>query len=230
MATLLKLSLTDFDSNENILLYKKFLKNEIAWLFNQNYPPGVLFIPHAYNGNYYNTYVQRVRGIFQDLGMNVTLMTSGDPYQLIKYADGIVVGGGDLSKLLTGITDYLDILKDKIQSGTPYLGWNEGSVAASPYYVVPPIIPASPRCIGAIGKQIYCHYVDTTENRIEIENFLINHAGETPPVTEVVCTKVTPGGSGIRLEDDGSALLDSCIPGTIEPIRITYSNGIMQYK
>ncbi len=230
MATLPKLSLTDFDSNENILLYEKFLKNEIAWLFNEPYPPEVLFIPHAYNGNFYNTYVQRVRGIFRDLGMNVTLITAGDPVQLIRSAYGIIVGGGDLSRLLTGIAGYLDVLKEKIQSGTPYLGWNEGSVAASPYYVVPSIIPVSPRCIGAIGKQIYCHYVDTTENRIEIENFLINHAGDTPPVTEVVCTKVTPGGSGIRLEDDGSTLLDSCILGTVPPLRFIYSKGVMQVQ
>ncbi len=230
MATLLKLSLTDFDSNENILLYKKFLKNEVTWLFNKKYPAEVLFIPHGYDGNYYNTYVQRVLEIFRELGINVRLMTAGDPVQLIRNAYGIVVGGGDLSKLLIGIADYLDILKEKIQSGTPYLGWNEGSVAASPYYVVPPIIPVSPRCIGAIGKQFYCHYVDTTENRNEIENFLINHANEVPPVTEVVCTKVKPGGSGIRLEDDGSALLDSCIPGTIPPLRFTYSNGVLQVQ
>lgn len=230
MATRLRLSLTDFDSNENISLYEKMLETEIMWLFNKNYPSEVLFIPHAYDGNYYNTYIQKVRGIFQTFGMNVTLLTSGDPYQLIKNAKGIVIGGGDLSKLLTGIVDYLDILKEKIQTGIPYLGWNEGSVAVSPYYVVPPIVPASSRCIGAITKEIYCHYVDTTENRLEIDNFFANHAGEQPPVTEMICLKVKPGGSGIRLEDDGSALLDSCIPGKLPPLQFIYVNGVTQVQ
>jgi hypothetical protein len=221
MATILRLSLTDFDSNENLHLYNELLTTEIKWLFKGKYPADVLFIPYAYDGAYYNTYIKKVRDLFKVFGITVRLMTEGDPAELIRTANGIVIGGGDLAKLLTGIVNYLDLLKARIQSGVPYLGWNEGSVAASPYYLVPPIIPASSRCIGAINKQIYCHYVDTTENRIEIGNFLSNHEGEQPPVTEVVCLKIKPGGSGIRLEDVGSGLVDSPIPGETLPTVFT---------
>lgn len=225
MATILKLSLTNFDSNENLSLYEGLLKGEIEWLFNRKYPAEVLFIPHAYDGNYYNTYIQKVRTIFGKLGIQVRLLTQGNPADLIIAASAIVIGGGSLSKLLSGTVSYFDILKAKIQAGTPYLGWNEGSVLVSPYYVVPPLIPVSSTCIGAIQKQIYCHYVDTSANRVEINNFFINHVNDQVPVTEIICLKNKPGGTGIQLEDDGAGLLYNVIPGTDPPTVFAFKNG-----
>lgn len=227
MATILRLSLTNFDSNENLSLYQEFLTDEIEWLFNGKYPPEVLFIPHAYDGNYYNTYVQKVRTLFSKFGIQVKLPTQGNPADLINAAYAIVVGGGSLSKLLAGTINYFDILKHKIQNGTPYLGWNEGSVLVSPYYIVPPLIPVSSECIGIIQKQIYCHYVDTAQNRLEIESFFANHENDQVPVSEVICLQNRPGGSGIRLEDDGAGLLLNVIPGTDPPIMFNYSKGNM---
>jgi hypothetical protein len=161
---------------------------------------------------YFNTYIQQIKRIFNKIGIKtIRLLSDDDPKTLIQQASGIVIGGGDLSALLTGIVNYLDDLNARIQSGVPFLAWNEGSVAASPYYLLPPNIPVSSRCIGAIDKQIYCHYADSTANRNEITNFFINHLGEQPPIEQVICTKITPGGSGVRLEDTGSGLLYSPI-------------------
>jgi peptidase E len=225
MANPMKLSLVNFDSNSSLSLYSNLLRNETAWLFNKNYPKEILFISHAYNGNYYNTYIQQVRNIFGLMGIAVRLLTEGDPTALIQDAQGIVVGGGDLRKLLTGIVDHLVLLKGKIQAATPYLGWNEGSVAVSPFYIVPPIIPESPHCIGAIPYQMYCHYVDSTENRLEINSFFINHQNDSIPINRVICQKDGPGGSGIRLEDDGSGLLYNPIPGTTPPLVFEFTGG-----
>jgi hypothetical protein len=82
----------------------------------------------------------------------------------------------------------------------------------SPAYVVPAVIPASPRCIGAIDFQIYSNYIDTSVNRVEIKNFLLNHKNDNPPITKVYCMTDGPGGSGIRLEDDNEGLIYG--PGT----------------
>ncbi len=227
MATTLRLSLTNFDSNENLSLYEELLSEEIMWLFNRKYPLEVLFIPYAYDGGFYNTYIQKVRTIFGKFGIQVKLLTAGNPGDLINAASAIIVGGGSLSKLLAGTVNHFDILRYKIQKGTPYLGWNEGSVLVSPYYVIPPLMPVSSTCLGVIPKQIYCHYQDTSQNRVEINNFFVNHANDEVPVTEVICLKNRPGGSGIRLEDDGAGLLLNVIPGSDPPTIFVYQNGTM---
>jgi peptidase E len=221
----IKLSLTNFDSNNNLPLYSSLLKFEIEWIFNGHYPKEILFIPNAYNGSNLNTYIQQVRDIFKQLGITVILLTDGNPSALIQNAPGIVIGGGDLAKLLMGIVSNLNLLKGKIKAGTPYLGWNEGSVVVSPFYVVPPVIPVSSKCIGAIPYQMFCHFVDTPASRMEINNFFVNHQNDTIPINKVICQKDGPGGSGIRLEDDGSGMIYAPIPGTTPPTVFNYQNG-----
>lgn len=226
-SAILKMSLINFDSNDNLPLYTKFITEQTGWLYGNKFPSRMLFIPQGYDGMYYNTYIQQVRTIFQNMGIGVQLITDGDPGPLIGDAEGIVVGGGDLDKLLSATVSYLPLLKDKIRQGTPYLGWNEGSVFASPYYVVPPIIPASTVCIEAIHIQMVCHFMDTPANRLEISNFCMNHQQDAIPISEIVCLKDGANGSGIQLEDDGSGMLYRAIHGRIPPTVFVYQNNML---
>jgi peptidase E len=216
-----KLVLANLENNYDILLFSDFLKSQITWLLSGQKISEVLLIPYAYDGQYYNSFIQDIKQLFTFFKMNVKLITEGSPDTLIKEASFIATGGGDLTKLLGGVVNHLGLLKTKLTTGIPYLGWNEGSVVVSPTYIVPAVIPVSPNCIGAISFQIYSHYVDTSINRQEIKNFLLNHKNDTPPITKVYCMTDGPGGSGIRLEDDNEGLVYG--PGTSPASTIVFA-------
>jgi hypothetical protein len=201
-----RMSLINFDSGIDLPVYKDLLKSEMMWLFKELLPKQVLFIPDAYNGAYYNSYIQKVIQIFAAFKVGIKLISDGIPEELIKSSEGIVVGGGSLEHLLLGVNGYKSTLKSVLASGKPCLGWNEGAVLPCPYYVVPAVLPITPACLGGAATQTYTHYIDSDLNRMEIKNFLVNHKNSVPPVKDVVCFSDHPGGSGIRLEDDIIAL------------------------
>jgi peptidase E len=210
-----KLSLTDLDVQVDFRNYEGFLRNEAKWLFQDAGITDVLFVPYAYNGSDYVSFIQQVERIFSVLSINITLITDGDPTAMIENAHGIVIGGNDLARLLIGIGSDINFnkLKYKIQSGTPCLGWNAGSVVVSPTYLEQPVIPVREDCIHAIREQINCHYVDSVYNRVIIENFLQNHI----TIPQAICLRDAPDGSGIRYEDRDDGIIYSPIPGTIPP-------------
>ena len=91
----------------------------------------------------------------------------------------------------------------KIKSGTPFIGWNEGSEIASPIPFGAPI-PGIVTGLNLFQHQLICNHVDSSSNRSEIKNFLID---QKVSIEKVVCMSNSPGGSGIRLEDDGSGMI-----------------------
>jgi hypothetical protein len=201
-----RMSLINFDAGTDLTVYTDLLCTEMTWLFRKKLPAQVLFIPDAYDGAFYNSYVQKVIQIFSSFGVGVKLISEGKPADLIKNSVCIVAGGGNLQKLLEGVNNYKNFLKEALASGKPYLGWNEGAVLPCPYYVVPAVMPLTPACLGGTLTQTYTHYLDSDINRLEIKNFLVNHKNDVTPVGQVVCFADHPGGSGIRLEDDIIAL------------------------
>jgi hypothetical protein len=209
-----RLSLFNFSESTDVNVFGGFIKSEMIWLFDKALPAQVLFIPDAYDGAYYNSYLQEVKGIFSSFNVGVNLISDGNPAKMIGGAQCIVVGGGSLEKLLEGVKGYKNYLKEALAKGIPYLGWNEGAVLPCPYYVVPAVLPVTPSCLGSTLVQTYTHYVDSDLNRLEIKNFLVNHKNDVPPLKKVVCFKDHPGGSGIRLEDDIIALSYEGGPGS----------------
>jgi peptidase E len=212
-----KMSLINLDANYGLSVFSDFIRGEMIWLYKGSLPKEVLFIPFAYNGTLYNSYIQDVKNLFGQWGVSVRLINNDEAPMLIDNASGIVMGGGDLTKFLTGVIGYMNLLKKVLVSGKPCLAWNEGGVAVSPAYVVPSVIPISSKCIGATKYQVYTHYLDSPANRLEIKNFLINHKNDVPPIQEVVCLVDSPGGSGIRLEDDNVGL----VYGQTNPTNLT---------
>lgn len=220
-----RMSLFNFSVSTGVSVFKELIQSEMLWLFKNVLPKEVLFIPDAYVGLYYNSYLQEVKGIFSSFNVGMSLISDGNPAKLITNAQCIIAGGGSLEQLLEGVNSYKNYLKDALASGKPYLGWNEGAVLPCPYYVVPAVLPMTPSCLGATPVQTYTHYVDSDLNRQEIKNFLVNHKNDVPGVSQVVCFADHPGGSGIRLEDDIIALSYGDGPGSAPNIRFALGSS-----
>jgi dipeptidase E len=87
-----------------------------------------------------------------------------------------VVGGGNTWKLLKMLQDknLIEIIRQKILQGTPYIGWSAGSNLACPTIRttndMPVVEPASFAAFNLIPFQINPHYLDANPS---------GHAGET---------------------------------------------------
>lgn len=220
-----KMSLLNFDASLDLTSYSNILGTEMSWLFKGTaLPAQALFIPDAYAGPNLNQYIQAVRQVFSTLHINITLISEGDPVQLLKNASCIVVGGGNIEKLLKAVDRYKSALKDAIARKVPYLGWNEGAVLASPGYVVPDPIPGYPDCLAATNYQYLMNFVDNSTSRNKMKDFLLRHQATTPAVTSVYSLVNASGGSGIRLEDDIVAI-DYAGNSTVNPaLKFTLSD------
>lgn len=137
----------------------------------------VLFIPYAGVTVNWDDYYERVKNVFGSIGYSVkSIHNESDPVKAIKNAEAIIVGGGNTFNLLyhiqkNGITEAV---REKVLSGTPYIGWSAGSNVACPTLKttndMPIIAPPSFDCFNIIPFQINPHYSDFIQP---------NHAGET---------------------------------------------------
>lgn len=149
--------------------YLKWARDEIkAFLGEQRIT--VLFIPYAAvpgTAGAYDAYAQRVSAAFGDMGYDlVSLQQSVDPVQAVRAAAAIVIGGGNTFHLLARLysAGLLEVIGERVRSGTPYIGWSAGSVVACPTISttndMPIIEPPSLRALGLVQFQINAHYTD----------------------------------------------------------------------
>jgi dipeptidase E len=146
-------------------------------IFLGNNPLKALFIPYAAITFSYEEYERKVAERFTEIGHEiVSIHRYSDPFAAVKEAAAIVVGGGNTWKLLKMIRDnnLIDIVKQKVNSGTPYIGWSAGTNVACPTIKttndMPVVEPDSFKGFNLIPFQINPHYID---------NQLPGHAGET---------------------------------------------------
>ena len=144
----------------------------------------VLFIPYAGMGltperiaKSYDIYEEKVQKVFRQLAYEVeSIHHDIDPVQAVKDAEAIAVGGGNTFHLVHMMhkLKIMDAIREKVLSGTPYLGWSAGSNVACPSLMttndMPIIQPESFDCTGLIPFQINPHYLDAHAQ---------GHAGET---------------------------------------------------
>lgn len=137
----------------------------------------IIFIPYAAVTFSYDEYVAKVNNSLQTIGLQVKgIHTFKDPKQALEVADAIIIGGGNTWKLTRMIQDQSleDIIRQKVQTGTPYIGWSAGSNLACPTLRttndMPIIEPQSFETLNLIPFQINPHYLDDNPS---------NHSGET---------------------------------------------------
>jgi dipeptidase E len=136
-----------------------------------------LFIPYAAVTFSYDEYEKKVSERFKELGHDIaSIHRFNDAVAAVKEASAIVVGGGNTWKLLKMIrdNDLIDIIREKVMAGTPYIGWSAGSNVACPTIKttndMPVVEPDSFEAFNLIPFQINPHYTDSIP---------AGHAGET---------------------------------------------------
>lgn len=136
-----------------------------------------LFIPYAAVTFSYDTYEEKVSERFREIGHEIiSIHRFDDPVKAIHEANAIVIGGGNTWQLLKTMREnrLIEPIREKVISGTPYIGWSAGSNVACPTIRttndMPVVEPDSFEALNLIPFQINPHYLDANPE---------GHAGET---------------------------------------------------
>jgi dipeptidase E len=136
----------------------------------------VLFVPFALFDR--DKYTATARARFEKMGYELTsIHTASDPVQAVKETDAMFIGGGNTFRLLKTLYEFdlLDVIRERINAGMPYIGSSAGSNMACPTIRttndMPIVQPPSFNAIGLVSFQINPHYLDPDPNS--------KHMGET---------------------------------------------------
>mgnify|MGYP001198617715 CR=1 FL=1 len=140
-------------------------------------PVNVLFIPYAAVTFSYHDYEKKVAERFSEIGHNIaSIHNFSDPVKAVREASALAVGGGNTWKLLKTLRDngLIEIVREKVLGGMPYIGWSAGSNVACPTIMttndMPVVAPDSFEAFNLVPFQINPHYLDANP---------AGHAGET---------------------------------------------------
>lgn len=139
----------------------------------------ILFIPYAMpSGISYETYTKIASNAFKMIEITIKgIHEYSDPKNAIENAKAIFVGGGNTFVLVNELykQNLIPILKEKLNSGTPYLGTSAGSNICGPTMQttndMPIVYPPSYKTLGVIPFNINAHYIDPNPQS--------THKGET---------------------------------------------------
>ena len=96
-------------------------------------PVKCLFIPYAAVSITYDDFTAMVRRRFEVAGHMIDpIHQHPNPSEAVKMAQAIVVGGGNTFQLNKFIQEnnLIQITRDKVHSGTAYIGWSAGANVA----------------------------------------------------------------------------------------------------
>jgi dipeptidase E len=137
----------------------------------------VLFIPFAGITPGFDNYEKMVAGKLGKIGISIeSLHKKKDKSLAIRNAWCIMIGGGNTFCLLKALQDYnlLDIVRERLRKGIPYIGWSAGSNIVCPTIRttndMPITEPENFDALQLIPFQINPHYTDFVDK---------SHAGET---------------------------------------------------
>lgn len=139
-------------------------------------PRRLALIPYAAVTFSYDDYLARVTEVFGALGHSVESVHEDDPLEVLREADGIIVGGGNSFRLLERMQreELLGRVRKRVRDAMPYIGWSAGANLACPTIRttndMPIVEPPSLDALGLVPFQINPHYTDAV---------LPNHGGET---------------------------------------------------
>jgi dipeptidase E len=147
--------------------YLDYPKKKIKAFLGQK-PVKALFIPYAAITFSYDEYEEKVSGRFRELGHDiVSIHHFQNKIAAVKESEAIVVGGGNTWKLLKMIRDenLIEIVRQKVFEGSPYIGWSAGSNVACPTIRttndMPVVEPDSFEAFNLVPFQINPHYTDS---------------------------------------------------------------------
>lgn len=136
-----------------------------------------LFIPYAAVTFSFDLYESKVEERFAEIGHHIaSIHHFSDPVEAVRNAEAIVVGGGNTWQLVRMMHDnrLMDAIRQKVEQGTPYIGWSAGSNVACPTLQttndMPVVDPKGFDCMELVPFQINPHYLDANPT---------GHGGET---------------------------------------------------
>ena len=145
--------------------YLEYLHDEIKNLFSGC--KKILFVPYARpSGISHLEYTEKAKNVFKILNLEIIDYTNEDLRESLEKCDGIFIGGGNTFLLLNKLYQYslIDILKNKIDSGIPYLGTSAGSnicgITIGTTNDMPIVHVKSLEALGIIDFNINPHYLD----------------------------------------------------------------------
>lgn len=140
-------------------------------------PENAIFLPFAGISVGFDNYAKMVGEKLAGIGVKIeALHRAKDKKQAIKQASLIIIGGGNTFYLLKWLQDedLLDVIRDQVKAGIPYIGWSAGSNITCPTIRttndMPIVEPAGFKALNLIPFQINPHYTDVVQK---------GHAGET---------------------------------------------------
>jgi len=125
----------------------------------------VLFVPFALVDR--DKYASTAQGRFQMMGYELTsIHTAANPVHAIRETDAMFIGGGNTFRLLKALYEFdlLDVIRERVDAGMPYIGSSAGSNMACPTIRttndMPIVQPPSFNALGLVSFQINPHYLD----------------------------------------------------------------------
>lgn len=141
--------------------------------------PEVIFIPYARPGGIsHDDYTEKVNTVFATEGLPLRgLHTFDNPVAAIRNGAAFFTGGGNTFLLVKQLHDLglMDLLRQEVQKGKPYLGTSAGSniggVNMQTTNDMPIVYPPDFRTMGLVPFNLNPHYLDPIPG--------LNHMGET---------------------------------------------------
>ena len=157
--------------------YLEYLTPEIEKLFTAI--DEIVFIPFARPGGIsHDDYTEKVRSFFASLSIKVKgLHEFENKAEALNIAKGIFTGGGNTFLLVKTLHEenLMEVLKENVENGTPYLGCSAGSniggLNMKTTNDMPIVYPPSFECMGLVPFNINPHYLDPNPD--------LKHNGET---------------------------------------------------
>ena len=145
--------------------YLEYLNEDIKLLFSGC--KNIVFIPYARpSGISHFKYTNKVKKVFESLNLKILDYSKENIKEQLKICDGIFTGGGNTFLLLNKLYGFniIEDLKDKINSGIPYLGTSAGTnicgLSIGTTNDMPIIHVESFEALGIINLNINPHYID----------------------------------------------------------------------
>ena len=128
----------------------------------------VAFVPFARPGGIsHDGYTQIARERFAKLGYDLSgVHESADMAAVVRNADAVFIGGGNTFVLLSGLytNDLIDVIREEIGGGKPYIGTSAGSNVACRSLMttndMPIMYPPSFEALGLVPFNLNPHYLD----------------------------------------------------------------------
>ncbi|MEB8330583.1 dipeptidase PepE [Flavobacteriaceae bacterium KMM 6897] len=128
----------------------------------------ITFIPYARPGGItHDSYTAVVEKAFAKLNKKVVgLHTYADPKEGVEKAQAIFTGGGNTFLLVKQLHEQglIELIKEKVEQGIPYMGSSAGSNIAGPTMQttndMPIVYPPSFQTLGLVNFNLNPHYLD----------------------------------------------------------------------